>query len=404
MDVRARQCSGDTQMFLCGQLIDGTGKAPLSDPQVIRVDEGKITGIGPAKDFKGTLGDWVDWSDFTVVPGYVDAHDHFHVMMGDTEAQGHLPDQEQILTGVRNARVMLQGGITTVRELCSPRGIDRFLRAAIEDGRIFGPRIVTSGAGIMRTGGHFWYVGMEADGPLAWRAAVRQQVKNRVDCIKIFITGGVADRDSVPQNVDVSREEIAAAIEEAHRLRRKVSAHLYGGIGADWALDAGLDIVEHGAYFTEDQLKRMSELGTWLVSTAGVMSMGAVEPGVPEEFALKFTATAKKYPETLRTARELGVKVALGTDLRHGRLDVEMKCLVEAGYTPLEAIKAATLSGAQVVGLQDEVGSIEVGKLADLAVIDGDPLEDIKCTGNVKYVVKGGQVYSVEVPARVISP
>jgi imidazolonepropionase-like amidohydrolase len=396
--------STPVRLIRCGRLIDGTGERSEPGSQVVRVDGGRITAIGPAADFNEAAGEWLDWSRHTVLPGYIDAHDHLHIMLGDVEAQGHLPEHELILTAVRNCRVMLQGGITTMREMCARGGVDRIIRRAVEDGRIIGPRIVTAGSGIMRTGGHFWYNGLEADGPEAWRAAVRSQVKAQVDWIKIFITGGVADRGSDPQRCDVTREEIQAGIDEAHRLGRPVSAHVYGGIGADWALDAGLDVVEHGTFLTAEQLRRMADQGTWLVATVGIMELGAVAPGVPEEFARKFALVMEHYPRTLRLARECGVRVAVGTDLRHGRLDVEMCHLVNAGYSKLEAIRAATLGGAELLGLADQVGSLGVGKFADMVAIEGDPLDDIRHTGNVRRVLKAGVEYTIDTPVSNSSP
>lgn len=396
--------AASVRLIHCGRLIDGTGDQGEPGPQVIRVEGERITAIGPVMDFDGAAGERIDWGRYTVLPGYIDTHDHLHIMLGDAEAQGHLPEHELILTAVRNCRVMLDGGITTMREMCARGGVDRAIRGAIADGRIVGPRIVTAGSGIMRTGGHFWYNGLEADGPEAWRAAVRSQVKAQVDWIKIFITGGVADRGSDPQRCDVTREEIQAGIDEAHRLGRPVSAHLYGGIGVDWALDAGLDAVEHGTFLTAEQLRRMSDQGTWLVATVGIMELGSIAPGVPEEFARKFALVMEHYPQTLRLAREHGVRVAVGTDLRHGRLDVEMRHLVNAGYSELQAIRAATLSGAELLGLADQIGSVVVDKVADIIAVEGDPLVDIRHAGNVRGVMKAGVEQAINAPAFTSSP
>lgn len=404
MDVQMARGRPAVRLIRCGKVIDGTGQPPADGPQVIRVEGMRITAVGLPADFEGAAGEWLDWSNLTVLPGYIDTHDHLHVELGDTEAQGHLPDADLILTAVKNCRVMLQGGITTMRDLTAVRGIDRSVQRAVEDGRVPGPRIVRVGSGIMRTGGHFWYNGLETDGPEAWRAAVRLQVKRQADWIKIFITGGVADRDSVPEACDVTREEIVAAIDEAHRLRRPVSAHLYGGIGADWALEAGLDAVEHGTFLTAAQLQQMARQGTWLVATVGVMELGAVAPGVPAEFACKYARVMEQYPRTLALAREYGVRLAVGTDLRHGRLDMEMRHLVAAGYTPLEAIRSATLGGAELLGLQDDLGSVAPGKLADLVAVAGDPAREIAAAGEVRAVMKGGDLYRIEAPAHAVSP
>nr|WP_274705747.1 amidohydrolase family protein [Salipiger pentaromativorans] len=374
---------------------------------MIHIRGDRIAAIGPATAFEGVVAERCDWSAFTVLPGYVDMHDHVHLRMADLarfEGLTRQSDAQLALNGVETCRIALSGGITTMRDMGGCTGIAAAVRAAVDDGRVTGPRMLIVGSAITRTGGHGWQFGLEADGAEGWRLAVRKLLKGGADWIKLCVSGGITDRDSGPEDTDPTRAEIAAAIDEAHRRGRKVSAHLYGGVGFDWAMEAGLDVLEHGLYLTAEQFRRMAHQGTGLISTVGTIEAATTLPGIAEAMRPKFQDALDRVPGMLRDARAAGVKIALGTDMLHGRMDVEMTHLVAAGYSALETIRAATLSGAEMLGLEDDLGSIAPGKLADLVAVAGDPLTDIRAAGEVRRVMKGGVCMPVARPARAVIP
>jgi imidazolonepropionase-like amidohydrolase len=187
--------------------------------------------------------------------------------LGDEHAQALEHDFRNVLRGVRNARRVLSAGITTLRSVGEKKHLEAHLRDAISEGWIPGPRMVICGQFIMRTGGHCWYLGVEADGPDGLRQAVREQIKNGADFIKLMVTGGSSTPGSIPTQSDYTDEEIQAAIEEAHRLGRPVAAHIGGGSGAKAAIEAGIDSIEHGVYLTDEDLSKMADKGIVLCAT-----------------------------------------------------------------------------------------------------------------------------------------
>ncbi len=333
----------------------------------------------------------VDWTDYMVLPGLIDCHDHLGIDLGDERAQSYDHDAVITLRAVRNARHLLRSGITTLRDVGESRHLDVYWKRAISEGVVEGPRLLIAGEFIMRTGGHGWYGGLEADGEVAVRKAVREQVKWQSDLVKIMITGGVSTEGSSPTMSDYTREEIAAAVDEAHRLGRRIAAHVHGGDGATWAIEAGVDSIEHGVFLTREQLQMMAEKGTFLVVTYGVMKYAAESPGVPAYYREKAAAACQAYMDTLRAARECGVPVAIGGDTYHGDPTAEVQALLGAGYTLKQALAAATLEGARLCGISDLVGSIEVGKMCDLVAFRREDVfaGDLR---QVRGVVKAGKV------------
>jgi imidazolonepropionase-like amidohydrolase len=251
---------------------------------------------------------------------------------------------------------------------------------------------VVSGQFITRTGGHAWYFGDEADGVDAIRRAVRKQAKHGVDLIKVMATGGIGTKGSDPVAPGFTREEMIAAIDEAHALGYKVSAHIHGGPVARWAIDAGLDTLEHGIFLNDDDLRAMVDHGTYLVVTYGLIDAALALPHVPDFFKVKAAAAQASYDRVIARAVELGVKIAVGGDTYHADMPDELRGLVKGGMTPLDAIAAATRNGADAAGILNETGTIEVGKFADLVALDGDPLQDVGVVGRVKGVMKAGDI------------
>lgn len=376
--------------IVCGRLINGTGADPLSN-QVMVVDGERIQSIIPKESFAPTAADEVvDLSECTVLPGFVDCHDHFCLSVGDEAAQCAQSDVALTISSVANARMMLESGITTLRDCGEKSLIDIELKKAIEAGIVPGPRVVTAAWPIMRTGGHGYFLGREADGPWEVRKAVREQLRNGAEMIKIIPSGGMSTRGSSPTALEMTREEIAAAIDEAHRAGRRVAAHVHGGPAVRYCIELGCDSIEHGVLFTEEDMQMLSNSNTFLVSTSGLNVVLLTDESVPEFYREKQRKVHDLVMENLRRAKQMGVRIACGNDTNHARMDLELWMLVQAGFTPLEAITVATKNGADLCGLLDDIGTLETGKYADFVVISGDPLEDITVIRHPEKVFKGG--------------
>lgn len=370
-----------------GTLIDGTGSEPRHDV-IVAVEEGRILEVSDATEIKGFD---LDYGDLTVIPGMVDCHDHLDLNVGDEEAQSKEPVPYMAMKSVANARAVLLAGITSLRSLGSPHSVDLELRRAVESGEVPGPRIFAAGEPIMRTGGHAHFLGREADGVQDVRRAVREQLKKGVDVIKIMASGGMSTAGSSPVVQELTDEEIGAAIDEAHRAGKPIAAHAHGGPGVTSAVRQGIDTIEHGVLLTEDQIRLIAESETVLVSTEAVAQAVASQPDIPDHYLAKIRSSLAASNRMLRWAYEADVTVAVGCDTAHARMDIEMAALVNAGWSPVEAIRSMTLNGAKVIGRESELGSIEAGKIADLVVLGSDPRTDPAAVRDVQRVMKDGQ-------------
>jgi imidazolonepropionase-like amidohydrolase len=379
-------------LITCGTLIDGTGAPPIRGGAIL-VEGTTIAAIGPAKNINAPASTQVvDLSAYTVMPGMIDCHDHMQFDTGDEEAMSREPLAWLQLRAAKNCRQMLRAGITTVRDVGAKGFGDVELKKAVEAGMVPGPRLLVSGHFVVRTGGHAWYLGQQADGPDAIRAAIRQQIRGGADLVKIMITGGIATKGMDPVGATYTRDEIWAAIDEAHREGKKIAAHAYGGRSVLDAAEAGLDSVEHGAMCSQAELDAMAKKGTYLVSTYGVMEHVAATPGIPDFFREKGQQVLTRYVDTLGKARAAGVKIAIGGDTYHADPAAELRALVAAGFTPMQALQAATRNGAELCGVLDRVGTLERGKRADVIAVDGNPLEDVRAVGKVRWVMLDGMV------------
>lgn len=380
------------ELILCSTMIDGTG-AEGKKNVAIQVEDGKICAITPIPE---TIPEDVvvwDLRAYTVLPGFVDCHDHFCIDMGDEAAQCRQPDIAIAIHSTANAERILRSGITTVRDCGEKNYIDIELKKAIESGDVVGPRIVTAGMPVMRTGGHGYYLGVEADGPDEVRKAVRMQLKAGAELIKIFPSGGSSTKGSSPTGLEMTKEEIEAAIDEAHRAGRKVAAHIHGGPAAKICIEAGVDSLEHGARLTDEESHLLAESNTYLVSTGGLSMVALASDNIPDFYREKLEIARKSRALAMSRAYKYGTKIACGNDTNHGRMDLEMKALVEYGMTPLEAIRCGTRNGADLCGLLDVTGTLEVGKFADLIAVNGDPLENVENVKNPVFVMKEGKCY-----------
>lgn len=384
------------QVVLAGYVI-GLGKSEQGGDKAICIEDGKIIDIFNADDYNPPAKVKIqDWSKYTIIPGLFDCHEHLGLDLGDEHAQALEHDFRNVLRGARNARRVLSAGITTLRSVGEKKHLEAHLRDAIADGWIPGPRMIICGQFIMRTGGHCWYLGVEADGPDALRQAVREQVKNGAEFIKLMITGGSSTPGSDPNQSDYTDVEIHAAIEEAHRLGRPVAAHIGGGPGATAAIEAGIDSIEHGVYLTDENLSQMADKGIVLCQTYGPYAAASKLENVPQFMKDNCAKAADHYLETLAKAHELNVRVVFGGDTYHADPRTEYKALIQAGFSPMEALNAGTINAATFLGYEDRLGTIEIGKIADIVALGDNPLLNPDSLSEVKAVMKEGKVYTPE--------
>jgi len=396
-----------------GHLLDvKTGKT-LND-QVIVIEGDKIVAVGPASNPQaGAGGSSIDLSTSTVLPGLIDGHTH---LTGDPRNIGYqslgLSVPREALIGARNARLTLQAGFTTVRNVAASGYSDVALRDAINAGDIPGPRMLVSGPPLSITGGHcdnnllpYEYHATSdgaADGIEAVQHKVREIIKYGADLIKICATGGVLSKGDDPQASQYTLEEMKAIVADAHRLGRKVAAHAHGAQGIRWASEAGVDSVEHASYIDDAAIAEMKKNGTYLVPTLYLGDWfleNAEKNHVPDFLLVKAKAVMPAARKNVAHAFASGVKVAFGTDAAvypHGLNAHEFAVMVKLGLGPLQAIQAATVNDADLLGWSDKVGTIEPGKWADIIAVDGDPVKVGTTLEHVKFVMKGGEVVKNE--------
>jgi imidazolonepropionase-like amidohydrolase len=363
----------------------------------------------------------VDMGDATLAPGFMDAHTHLTLdYSGDYNMRRlhelDLNVSEQAIRATIFARATVEAGFTTVRDLGSRfvgsrELVDVALRNSINKGVIVGPRMLVATKGIGATGGHFdptsgfrdFLFGREpdytdgiADGPEEIRKAVRFEVKNGADVIKAAVSGGVlslADEVDTPQ---LTPAEMAALVDESHRLRKKVAVHCHGDQAAREAIEAGVDSIEHGSFMKPETLTRMKNKGTFLTPTlmATEWIMSKLD-NYPAALQAKAKAAGAARSDMFRSAVKMGVKISFGTDAAvfpHGQNAKEFKLMVDLGMTPIDALKSATANDAELLGIAQKVGTLEKGKLADIVAMPGDPVSDITATERVFFVMKEGKI------------
>jgi imidazolonepropionase-like amidohydrolase len=326
----------------------------------------------------------------TALPGYIDCHEHIGIDVGDEHAQSVDDASRIILRGVRALAQMTQGGVTTIRDCGERADVEPYWIEALGNGTIPGPRVVRSVTPVCRTGGHAWYLGAQSDGADQVRQAVRRNVRQGADFIKVMATGGMGTVGSSPEMAEFTFEELSAVVDEAHRLGRKVAAHAHGGQGVDDALAAGVDSIEHGCILTAGQLNRMRAQGTTLVVTMGVGLAFEVDPTVPAAIQGRMADVNAGYWKVLEEAQQAGVTVAVGSDCVHGAIAAEMAYLVRAGFSQVAALEAGTKAGAQLIGRAD-LGQLTAGGAADIVLVEGDPTDDIAAAAQVRAVMVDGR-------------
>jgi imidazolonepropionase-like amidohydrolase len=405
-----------TVVVHAGHLLDvRTGKTLSNQTIVIQGD--KITFVG-ATDSKQNLPvspEIIDLPNATVLPGLIDAHTH--LTMTSNFGYSLLADSgpRLALVGARNARVTLEAGFTTVRNVAAFDYADVALRDAINAGDVPGPRMLVSGPALSITGGHCdndllpfeyhaTYPGV-ADGVEAVQHKTREIIKYGADLIKICATGGILSKGDDPNAAQFTLEEMKAIVADAHRLGRKVAAHAHGAQGVIWASEAGVDSVEHGHLMNDEAVATLKKNGTYLVPTLYLIDWqmeNAAQANLPDFLKQKMGMVSQKAKANVKKAFDAGVKIGFGTDAAvypHGLNAHEFAVYVKLGMTPLQAIQTATLNDADLLGWSDKVGTVEAGKFADLIAVDGDPLADVTTLERVKFVMKGGEVVKNEYKA-----
>jgi imidazolonepropionase-like amidohydrolase len=394
-------------LLKAARLIDGKSKTALS-PGLVLVEGSRIVQVGSA--IAAPAGTSViDLGAATLLPGLIDCHDH---LTGGPESTGYkslgISVPREALYGATNAAVTLRAGFTSVRNVGANGYADVALRDAIEESGLPGPRILVSGPPVGITGGHCdnnllpsEYARTEAgvaNGPWQVRAKVREIVKYGADLIKVCASGGVLSKGDQPDTPQYTLEELTALVEEAHKLGRRVAAHAHGTQSIKDAIRAGVDSVEHASFIDDEGIRLAKERGTFIVMDI-----------YNDDFILEHGAKAGMLPESLEKERRLGriqresfarawkarLKMAFGTDggvYPHGDNARQFAYMVQFGMTPMEAIQAATVSAADLMGWSDRVGSLEAGKLADVIAVPGDPLADVRALEHVSFVMRGGVV------------
>jgi imidazolonepropionase-like amidohydrolase len=383
-------------------LFDGTGAPPRTGMDVL-VEGGRVAAVGsgltarPDADVLDLAGRWL-------MPGLIDCHVHITFAGDPQEAEraSTVHTAELAWTAAENARRTLEAGVTTVRDLGARDGVAILLRDAIAAGRLPGPRMRAAGAIICMTGGHGWWIGRQADGPDDVRRAVREQLRAGADCIKFTATGGVMTPRVDPRAASFTEAELAAGVEEAHKAFVRAAAHAQGTQGIKNAVRAGIDSIEHGIFLDDEVIEEMKRRGTFLVPTLAApenISRHGLAAGIPAYMVEKSDRVREAHRDSFRRAVRAGVRIAMGTDAgtpfnRHGANAEEVALMVACGMEPTAALLAATREAAELLDLAHEMGTVTPGRWADLLILDGDPLQDIRVlcdAARIAGVLKGGQ-------------
>jgi imidazolonepropionase-like amidohydrolase len=369
------------------RIVEGTGE--VLDDRFVVIDGGKIREIGRASDLPATPAfPVVELAGQTVMPGVIDCHVHLSID-GDADPVAQIVgdgDADSAFRMARNAYETLASGITTVRDLGAKNHVDFSFRKAAELGllpRI--PRLVLSGKPVTMTGGHLWQVGRQADGVDDVRKGAREQLRGGADCVKLMATGGILTDGNEISAPQLEEDELRAAIEEAEKAGKISSAHAHGATGVKNAVRAGVTSVEHAYFLDHEGIELMIEKGTYLVPTSAAVRLVVKHGkggGIPCPVVAKAASAFDSHIASCRDAWKAGVKLAMGTDAgtpynRHGENMQELEAMVDIGLSPMQAIVMATRSAAELLRMDHLVGTVEVGKEADLLVLDGDPLDDI---------------------------
>lgn len=378
-------------VVLKGDLLwDGIRNIPIPDRSII-IENDRISEIisseeldpakyGVIKELPGT----------TVMPGLIDSHTHLSMDPTLPDYLDHMNDPVDELTqrAVEMMKKDILSGVTTCRCLGDKEFLDIFCKKEIEENRMTGPRLLVAGKGIRAVSGH-GFVGYPFDGLENLKKAVRDNYSNGADLIKFYITGTLKNNTEIQSYFN--REEIECIIHEAHHFGLKATAHCVGGIGLDWALEAGLDSVEHLYQIDNSQIKKLGNSTTWPVLTPSPILLDERVHHLPDNLIPGHFRERPEIKSRMMALIASGIPFAVGSDGLHGELSKEIRYLIEMGADTLTALQAATINGARVSGLEVLTGSLESGKKADIICVDGNPFEDINALEKVTGVMKEGR-------------
>jgi imidazolonepropionase-like amidohydrolase len=367
-------------------LIDGRGGA--RERMTVLIQGNRIAAVGPDREISVPRDAAVpDVRGMTVLPGLIDCH--VHLCLGAEadvfSAIQHDPPALTTLKASRFARLTLEAGFTTVRDVGWRDHSIFALKQAIADGLLPGPRISAAGLAICMTGGHARFIGREADGPVEVVRAVREQLEAGAEVIKFIASGGVLTPGTSPECAQMTPEELAAGMAEARRAGRRVAAHAHGAEGMKNAIKAGTHSIEHATLMDEEAAGLMREYGVFMVPTQSALATTAacgLACGIPESALTKAKSMQARHEASFKKAVRAGIAIALGTDAGtpfnyHGQNAQELERMVALGMTPMDAIVAGTSAAAALLGLAQTLGTIEPGQDADLLVVDGNPLKRV---------------------------
>jgi imidazolonepropionase-like amidohydrolase len=422
-EAGSRVLSETTLVLKGGRLINGTGADPLENSTVV-IQGSKITGIGRGNDVevpeKAVI---VDISGKTLLPGLIDSHLHLLGLKTDNYIAETMivPNGVKLLRAAKSANVLLHSGYTTVKDTGGMNAI--YLKQAVEEGTIPGPRILGAGYVVTQTRGHgddYQFLPIEmsdarlahdrvfaliCDGKEECMKAARYALREGADFIKVCTSGGVMSQRDTPEDVEFSLEEVKAIVMVAKNARTFVTSHCMSAAGMHISIEGGIKTIDHACFPDSEAIEMGKKAGTIFVATLSTFRMiieGGIEAGYPEWAVLKSSGMWEEMLKGMRRLHDAGVTIAAGSDfldtalMKMGKNAMELELLVKhAGFTPMEAITSGTLNGAKACALEKVIGSVEQGKEADLIVVDGDPLQDIKIlqeTERIRQVIKGGKI------------
>ena len=392
------------------RLIDWLGGAPISNA-VVLIENDRISAVGAGLSVPPGA-QVIDLGGATVLPGFIDCHTHVTGQPGDNFYEDLFKRSpiDEAVTAHIYAKRTLEAGFTTIRDVGSEEFVDVALKKAINHGDIPGPRMLVAGLPLSATGGHgdlngyspylsFKTFSGVADGIDAIRKLIRTDVRQGADVIKVLATAGVLSEEDSEGAPQYSQEELDTVVQEANMWERRVAAHAHGAEGIKRAIRAGVNSVEHASFIDDEGIRLAKEKGTFLVmdiyNDDYIMTEYA-RRGYPQAILEKEKRVGRTQRENFRKAWKAGVKMAFGTDAGvypHGDNARQFAKMVEWGMTPMEAIRAATGSAAELLGWGDRIGTLQKGRFADLIAVNGDPLADITILQKVQFVMKGGVVY-----------
>ncbi len=398
------------------RLIDGIGN--LKERVDVEIEDGRISSITASAEHAApstenpAMADVLDMQGMTATPGLFNCH--IHILLDGSAnpnaTAANEPVTYQLLQAVKRAQAMLEAGITTTRDLGGIQFAEMSLRRAIAEGWLPGPRLLVSGPVLTMTGGHGNFIGTEVDGPDEARKAARLNIKMGVDCIKMMATGGVMTPGVDPNSTSLTEEELRAGFEEANKAGKLTASHAQGAAGIKNALRAGVRTIEHGIFLDEEGIGLMLQNGAYLVPTLAAprqIALNGIAHGVPKYMVDKSERVMEAHMRNTAAAWKAGVKIACGSDAgtpfnSHSDLVTEMSLLEQIGMHPMEVISSATSVAAQAMKLDNQVGTLAPGQIADIIVLAGDPLADLSAFSQPMLVFKEGKLmFSRAVPGTV---